>query len=103
METFSRKHPVLPVSLDKPYFQTGEDKFPSRKKASTPPEIVEIEDSPFPSRKIRLNGKDKRQYLVRLKNQTAEKDKWLAEYAIPDENLHLMRFRASTQAEQSHQ
>ncbi|MBW0476773.1 hypothetical protein O181_016488 [Austropuccinia psidii MF-1] len=26
-EEFSRKHPVFPVSLVKPYFQTGEDKF----------------------------------------------------------------------------
>ncbi|MBW0557165.1 hypothetical protein O181_096880 [Austropuccinia psidii MF-1] len=31
-EEFSRKHPVFPVSLVKPYFQTGEDKFPSRNK-----------------------------------------------------------------------
>ncbi|MBW0571184.1 hypothetical protein O181_110899 [Austropuccinia psidii MF-1] len=50
-EEFSRKHPVFPVSLVKPYFQTEEDKFPSR------------------------NGKDQKQYLVRCKNQTADKDK----------------------------
>ncbi|MBW0532798.1 hypothetical protein O181_072513 [Austropuccinia psidii MF-1] len=31
-EEFSRKHPVFPVSLVEPYFQTEEDKFPSRKK-----------------------------------------------------------------------
>ncbi|MBW0534880.1 hypothetical protein O181_074595 [Austropuccinia psidii MF-1] len=59
-EEFSRKHPVFPVSLVKPYFQTGEDKFPSRKKNLTPQEIVEVEDSPGPlskiirARKIRL-------------------------------------------------
>ncbi|MBW0582786.1 hypothetical protein O181_122501, partial [Austropuccinia psidii MF-1] len=54
----------------KPYFQTeAEDKFPSRKKNPTPPEIVKVEDSPGPvkkiikARKIRLNGKDQRQYL----------------------------------------
>ncbi|MBW0587200.1 hypothetical protein O181_126915 [Austropuccinia psidii MF-1] len=63
-EEFSRKHPVFPVRLVKPYFQTEEDKFPSRKKNLTPPEIVEVEDSPGPvkriikARKIRLNGKD---------------------------------------------
>ncbi|MBW0472181.1 hypothetical protein O181_011896 [Austropuccinia psidii MF-1] len=73
-EEFSRKHPVLPVSLVKPYFQTGEDKFSSRKKTTTPPDIVEVEDSPGPikkiikARKIRLNGKYQRQYLVRFKN-----------------------------------
>ncbi|MBW0534964.1 hypothetical protein O181_074679 [Austropuccinia psidii MF-1] len=67
-EEFSRKHLVFPVSLVKPYFQTEEYKFPSRKKNPTPPEIVEVEDSSGPvkkiikARKIRLNGKDERQY-----------------------------------------
>ncbi|MBW0574018.1 hypothetical protein O181_113733 [Austropuccinia psidii MF-1] len=85
-EEFSRKHPVFPVSLGEPYFQTEEDKFPSGKKNLNPPEIVEVEDSPGPvtkiikARNIRLNGKDQRQYLVRFKNQTADKDKWSAEY-----------------------
>ncbi|MBW0582913.1 hypothetical protein O181_122628 [Austropuccinia psidii MF-1] len=100
-EEFSRKHPVFPVSLVKPYFQKEEDKCPSRRKNPTPPEIVEVEDSPGPvskiiwARKIRLNWKDQRQYLVKFKNQTADKDKWLAEDSIPDGNLHLRRFRAS--------
>ncbi|MBW0496911.1 hypothetical protein O181_036626 [Austropuccinia psidii MF-1] len=61
-----------------------EDKPPSRKKNPPPPEIVEVEDSPGPvkkiikARKIRLNGKDKRQYLVRFTHQTADEYKWLA-------------------------
>ncbi|MBW0479491.1 hypothetical protein O181_019206 [Austropuccinia psidii MF-1] len=61
-EKFSRKDPVFPVGMVKPYFQTEEDKFCSRKKNPTPPEIVEVEDSPGPvnkiikSRKIRMNG-----------------------------------------------
>ncbi|MBW0557185.1 hypothetical protein O181_096900 [Austropuccinia psidii MF-1] len=54
-------------------------------------------------RNIRLNGKDQRQYLVRFKNQTADKDKWLAEDAKPDGNIHLRRFRATRWTEQSHQ
>ncbi|MBW0490305.1 hypothetical protein O181_030020 [Austropuccinia psidii MF-1] len=80
-EEFSRKHPVFPVSLIKPYFQTEEDRFPSRKKNPSPPEKVEVEDSCGPvkkghkARKIRLNGKDQRQDLVRFKNQTVDKDK----------------------------
>ncbi|MBW0475484.1 hypothetical protein O181_015199 [Austropuccinia psidii MF-1] len=80
-EEFSRKNPVFPVSLVKPYFQTEEDKFPSRKKNPTPPEIVEVEDSAGPAkkiikaRKIGLNGKDQRQYLVIFNYQTADKDK----------------------------
>ncbi|MBW0556522.1 hypothetical protein O181_096237 [Austropuccinia psidii MF-1] len=108
-EEFSRKHPVFPVSLVKPYFQTEEDNFPSRKKNTTPPEIVEVDDFPGPvkkiikARKIRLNGKDQRKYFVRFKNQTEYKDKWLAEDAIPDGNLHLRRFRVSRRSEQSHQ
>ncbi|MBW0520157.1 hypothetical protein O181_059872 [Austropuccinia psidii MF-1] len=104
-----RETPVFPVSLVKPYFQIEEDKFPSRKKNPTPPEIVEVDDSPGPvnkiikARKIRLIGKNQRQYLVRFKNQTADKYKWLAEDSIPDGNLHLRRFRASRRNEQSHQ
>ncbi|MBW0565610.1 hypothetical protein O181_105325 [Austropuccinia psidii MF-1] len=90
------------------YSFTEEDKFPFRKNP-TPPEIVEVEDSPGPAKKIikgrpiRLNGQDQRQYLVRFKNQTADKDKWLAEDAIPNGNLHLRIFRASRSLEKSHQ
>ncbi|MBW0560441.1 hypothetical protein O181_100156 [Austropuccinia psidii MF-1] len=94
-EEFSRKHPVFPVSLVKPYVQTEEEKFPPRRRNPTPPEIVEVEDSPGPVSKIIRARKDQRQYPVRFKNQTADKDKWLAEDAIPDGNLHLRRFRAS--------
>ncbi|MBW0548712.1 hypothetical protein O181_088427 [Austropuccinia psidii MF-1] len=108
-EEFSTKQQVFSVSLVKPYFQTEEDKYPCKKKNPTPPEIVEVEDSPGPvkkiikARKIRLHGKDQRQYLVRFKNQTADKDKWLAEDAIPDGNFHLRRFRAFRRTEKSHQ
>ncbi|MBW0499059.1 hypothetical protein O181_038774 [Austropuccinia psidii MF-1] len=70
------KHPVFPVSLVKPYFQTEDDTFPFRKRNPTPPDIVEVEDSPGPvkriikARKIRINGKDQRQHLVRFRNHT---------------------------------
>ncbi|MBW0483730.1 hypothetical protein O181_023445 [Austropuccinia psidii MF-1] len=87
---------------------------PSRKhpvflKNPIPPEIVEVEDSPgcvkkiINSRNIRINGKDKRMYLVGLKNQTADKDNCLVEDAIPYGNLHLRIFRASRRTEKSHQ
>ncbi|MBW0496398.1 hypothetical protein O181_036113 [Austropuccinia psidii MF-1] len=108
-EEFSMKCPLFPVSLVNPYFQKEKDKLHSRKKSPTPPEKVGVEDSPglvnkfVKARKIRLNDKDQRQYLVRFKNQTADKDKWLAEDAIPDGKLHLRRFRASRRTEQSHQ
>ncbi|MBW0538508.1 hypothetical protein O181_078223 [Austropuccinia psidii MF-1] len=108
-EEFSRKHTVFLMSLVKPYFQTEEDKFPFSKRNPTPPEIMEVEDSPGPvkkiikARKIRLDGKNQRQYLLRFKKQTADKDKWLEEDAIPDGNLQLRRFRASRRNEQYHQ
>ncbi|MBW0480231.1 hypothetical protein O181_019946 [Austropuccinia psidii MF-1] len=81
---------------------------PSRNKNPTPPEKVEVEDSPglvkkiIKAKKIRLNGQDKRQYLVRFKNQTADKDKWLAYYAIAVWSLHLRGFRASRRTDRSH-
>ncbi|MBW0491470.1 hypothetical protein O181_031185 [Austropuccinia psidii MF-1] len=80
-----------------------------KKRSPTPPEIVEVEDTPgtvkklIKARKIRLNGKDQRQYLVRFKNKTADKDKWLEEEALPDGNIRLRRFWASRRAEKSHQ
>ncbi|MBW0461580.1 hypothetical protein O181_001295 [Austropuccinia psidii MF-1] len=63
----------------------GDDRFPSRNKNYTPQDIAKVEDFPgkvkkiINARKIRLNGKDQTQYLVRFKNQTADEDKWLAE------------------------
>ncbi|MBW0483363.1 hypothetical protein O181_023078 [Austropuccinia psidii MF-1] len=107
-EEFSRKHPIFSVSLVKPYFQAEEDKFPSKTKNPNPPEIVEVKGASGPvkkiikARKIRLNGKDQRKYLVRFKNQTADTDKWLAKDAIPDGNLHLRRLGASRRTEKSH-
>ncbi|MBW0510691.1 hypothetical protein O181_050406 [Austropuccinia psidii MF-1] len=104
-----RKHPVFPVNLVKPYFQTGEDKFPSRNKTYTSKDIFEVDHFPGPvkkiikSRKIILSGKDHKKYLVMFKNQTEDKDKWLVEDSIPDGNLHLRRLRASRGDEKSHQ
>ncbi|MBW0470557.1 hypothetical protein O181_010272 [Austropuccinia psidii MF-1] len=60
--------------------ETEENKFPSRKENPTPPEIVEVEDSPeiIKARNIRLNGKDQRQYLVRFKTrQKIQTNGWL--------------------------
>ncbi|MBW0477023.1 hypothetical protein O181_016738 [Austropuccinia psidii MF-1] len=36
-EEFSRKHPVFPMSLVKPYFHTEEDKFNSPPEREAPP------------------------------------------------------------------
>ncbi|MBW0533593.1 hypothetical protein O181_073308, partial [Austropuccinia psidii MF-1] len=67
------------------------------------------DNSPVPvkkiikARKIRTSGNDQREYLVRFKTQAEDKDKLVAEDAIPDENLDLERFRASRRTEQSNQ
>ncbi|MBW0508170.1 hypothetical protein O181_047885 [Austropuccinia psidii MF-1] len=45
-EEISRKQPAFLGRLVKPYSHTGEDKFPSRNKAYTPQDVVEVEDSP---------------------------------------------------------
>ncbi|MBW0544120.1 hypothetical protein O181_083835 [Austropuccinia psidii MF-1] len=72
-EKLSMKHPVFPVGLVKPYFQTDGDKFPSRKRKPISPEIAELEYSPGPVKEIikateiRLNGKGQRQYLFGFK------------------------------------
>ncbi|MBW0590083.1 hypothetical protein O181_129798 [Austropuccinia psidii MF-1] len=63
---FSRNNPVFPMSLLKPYHQTGEDRLPSRNKIPIPQEIVEVGVSPDPvkkiinARKLRIN--DDRNY-----------------------------------------
>ncbi|MBW0497785.1 hypothetical protein O181_037500 [Austropuccinia psidii MF-1] len=95
--------------IGKDSVETAEEKFPSRRKNTTPPNIVEVEESPEPvkklinARNIGLNVKGQRNYLVRFKSQTADKDKWLADITIPDKNLHLRQLRASRRTEQSHQ
>ncbi|MBW0572294.1 hypothetical protein O181_112009 [Austropuccinia psidii MF-1] len=94
-EEFPRKNLVFPFGLVKCYHQTREDKFPSINKAHTPQDIVKVENSPGPvkktinSKEIRLNGKHHRQYLVRFKNQTADKDKFVSEDSMPDGDLYL--------------
>ncbi|MBW0477067.1 hypothetical protein O181_016782 [Austropuccinia psidii MF-1] len=88
-EEFSRKNPVFPVIFVKPYHQTGEEGFPSWNKSQTPKDIVRVEDYHGQVKKIRLNGKYHRQYLVTFKNQTVDKEKWSSGDAIPDCKFHL--------------
>ena len=97
-EELSRKHPVFPVSLIKP-FKSKENETEEITREPLP--IVE----PSPGEKLkvhkilkmkkeRVNGKDTRLYLVRYKNQSADKDEWLPENNIPDAPIHLRNFRA---------
>ncbi|MBW0475700.1 hypothetical protein O181_015415 [Austropuccinia psidii MF-1] len=59
---FSSKHPVFPVSLIKPYFQTGEDKLPSRNKTQSPQEKVEVKDFPGPCEKAHQGQEDQTEW-----------------------------------------
>jgi hypothetical protein len=97
-EELSRKHPVFPVILVKPYTQ---------RTADTPvvPEPVPVLETPpteklkvhkiLKDKKERVHGKDTRLYLIRYKNQSADKDEWLPENNIPDGAIHLRNYRAS--------
>ena len=98
-EELSRKHPVFPVSLIKPY-DTRKD-FDSSTVVVSIPILEEIPSEKLKVHKIlkdkkeRINGKDTRLYLVRFKNQSADKDQWLPEDNIPDASIHLRNFRVS--------
>ncbi|MBW0481086.1 hypothetical protein O181_020801 [Austropuccinia psidii MF-1] len=89
-EEFSRKPPVFPVSLVEPYYPIDDDKVPNSKKIVTHEKLVEEDHSPVPvkkiikARKVRIIRKDNRQYLIRFKNEPAEKDKWVSEKYITD-------------------
>ena len=97
-EELSRKHPVFPVSLVKPYTPRSSEEEATT--AAVP--IAEVPKSDqlkvhkiLKDKKERINGKDVRLYLVRYKNQSADKDEWLPENNIPDGPIHLRNYRAS--------
>ncbi|MBW0488882.1 hypothetical protein O181_028597 [Austropuccinia psidii MF-1] len=61
-EEFSRKHPVFPVSLVNPYFQTEEDKLPSRKKNVTSTRNSGGERLPWPYEENHQGQEDKAEW-----------------------------------------
>ena len=96
-EEISRKHPVFPVSLVKPYVARTDDILPD------PPSVPLLDSKSdqlkvhkiLKDKKERINGKDTRLYLVRYKNQSADRDEWLPESNIPEGPIHLRNYRAS--------
>ncbi|MBW0460570.1 hypothetical protein O181_000285 [Austropuccinia psidii MF-1] len=60
-EELPAKHPVVLVSLVKPYFHTGGDNFPSRKKSYTPKDMVEVEEYPGP---VKRSSREERSDLM---------------------------------------
>ena len=96
-EEFSRKHPVFPVSLIKKYEHRNGS---TNMKVVIPPLEKEEKHSLkihkiLRMKKERIQGKDVKLYLIRYKNQSADKDEWLPENNIPDSAIHLRDFRAS--------
>ena len=97
-DELSRKHPVFPVSLVKPY-KSRNNREPEN---TSPVPLLEPAKGEklqvykiLKDKKERIQGKDTRLYLVRYKNQSADKDEWLPENNIPDGAIHLRNFRAS--------
>ena len=97
-EEFSRKHPVFPFSLIKPYQIRTTDTSVTH----VPVPIVIPEDTSnirdhkiLKDKKERINGKDVRLYLVRYKVKSADKDEWIPEDKIPDGPIHLRNYRLS--------
>jgi hypothetical protein len=97
-DELSRKHPVFPVSLVKPYSSRNDQETTT----VAPVPILEPSKSEqlqvhkiLKDKKERIQGKDTRLYLVRYKNQSADKDEWLPENNIPDSTIHLRNFRAA--------
>ena len=97
-EELSRKHPVFPVSLIKPYSirDITEEATPEPIPLAETPKSDQLRvHKILKDKKERVNGKDVRLYLVRYKNQSADKDEWLQENNIPDGPIHLRSYRAS--------
>ncbi|KAI7940918.1 hypothetical protein MJO28_013203 [Puccinia striiformis f. sp. tritici] len=91
-EQLSRKHPVFPVSLVKPYQgrPTEENTIPDEQ---TPPPFPLLEPLKgdvlkvhkiLKDKKSRINGRDARLYLISYKNTSADRDEGLPESNIPE-------------------
>ncbi|POV94569.1 hypothetical protein PSHT_16136 [Puccinia striiformis] len=99
-EEFGRKHPTFPVSLAKHYHEPDQSKFPNRIGAPPIPPPVEPDQQPtaihkvLKEKRVKVQGKDIKMYLVRYKNTGTDFDKWLSEKDIPDSSILLRRFRS---------
>ncbi|KAI7938370.1 hypothetical protein MJO28_015290 [Puccinia striiformis f. sp. tritici] len=102
-ELLSRKHPVFPVSLVKPYQgrPTEEDTIPEEQNLPPIPLLEPLKGDVLKVHKIlkdnksRITGKDVRLYLIRYKNASADRDEWLPESNIPEGAIHLRNYRAA--------
>ncbi|KAI7959012.1 hypothetical protein MJO28_002803 [Puccinia striiformis f. sp. tritici] len=100
-EELGRKHPTFPVSLVKPYHSSDSNKFPLRgHQQSTIPPIDTDKSSKvilkiLREKRLRVDNRDVRMYLVRYKNLGADHDEWLTEQDIPEAPVLLRKFRSA--------
>ena len=89
---------MVPVSLIKRWVQRENEPTPTPKPVpiEKPSEKEQLKvHKILKDKKERVSGKDTRLYLVRYRNQSADKDEWLPENNIPDGAIHLRNYRVS--------
>jgi hypothetical protein len=97
---FSQKHPTFLISLVKKFITNGAIKtyivvYEQQKEPI--PVIVDKQKIPskvLDEKIVRIQGQDRRQYLVRFKNASTDEDKWLFKEQIKNVEPLLQRFRA---------
>lgn len=82
----------------KPYKDNDKAKFPLREDPKVTELLIEEDDNGIiekvlQEKRVKIKNKDKKLYLVKFKNQTADNDKWLTEEDIPNASTLLRRFR----------
>ena len=101
--SFSRRHPVFPVSLLKKYSPSDEKRFPQRKgKQKALPEINEEEaviDRVLDQRRVGKGKTLEMQYLVRYKNKTSDFDRWVPVSEIKNAGSLLRSHRVEKRKE----
>jgi hypothetical protein len=94
---FSRKHPIFPVSLIKPYNDPSSSKFPLRQQVRV---VIPPLDQPpknkiilkiLREKRLRVETRDIKMYLARYKGPGADQDKWLLEKGITEASTLFMR------------
>ena len=89
-----RKHPTFPVSLIKLYKKSDEKRFPKRPVKIVIPEIDRDETGEIQKilkeRQTKVEGRIRREYLVRYKGRPSEDDQWLQKTEIMNGD-HLLR------------
>ena len=96
---FDRKHPTFPVSLIKLYKTSDEKRFPKRRVKVVIPELDKDETGEIQKilreQQTKVEGRIRREYLVRYKGRPSEEDQWLQESKITNGDHLLQKFRVA--------